>query len=477
VGWWTGSGIFAYTSVVTTTIPPTCIVILGGTGNLAETKLLPALFDLYAREVLPSAFVMVGLSRKLWRDEDYVRYVAEAVTVARPHAPPALVAAFSSLARYAHGDFDSASTYSLVRERLEEVDRAFGQCTNKLFYLAVPPQFYSSIFTNLAQSGVMTLCNSFDSWSRLLVEKPFGRDLTTAQALEAQLRSLFTEAQIYRIDHYLAKDAIENIIALRFGNRVFADSWQHTDIESISVRMLEVKDVSTRGSFYDGIGALRDVGQNHLLQILALLTMTPTPHGDIAAMRSARARIIAALLPPDTIMRGQYEGYRDTLGVAPDSQTETYFHLTTQLDLPEWSGVPITLEAGKALSEARIEAVIVFRPPHSGVGEVVSAAHKNVLTITMSPESRITLRLFVKRPGFAFAVEPRELELIHTPSVDDYSPEAYERVLYDCLLGDQTRFVSGEEVEAAWRFITPLLDPSLPPPLAYAPGTRGLQSA
>jgi glucose-6-phosphate 1-dehydrogenase len=458
-------------------IPPTSIVILGGTGNLAETKLLPALFDLYVRAVLPSAFVIVGLSRKLWLDDDYVRYVAEAVTVARPHASPTEVASFAALARYAHGDFDSAETYHRVRVRLQEIDGAFGQCTNKLFYLAVPPQFYSSIFSNLAQSGVMTLCNSLDSWSRLLVEKPFGRDLATAQALEAQLCALFAEEQIYRIDHYLAKDAIENIIALRFGNRVFADSWQHTDIESIAVRMLETKDVSTRGSFYDGIGALRDVGQNHLLQILALLTMTSTPPGDIAAMRSARARIIGALLPPRTFVRGQYDGYVDTTGVAPDSQTETYFKLITELDLPEWSGVPFTLEAGKALNEARIDAVITFRAASIVAADTTPSLHQNVLTITIAPESRITVRVFVKRPGFAFTLEPRELELVHTPGVDDYSPEAYERVLYDCLLGDQTRFVSGAEVEAAWRFITPLLDPSLPPPLRYAPGTSGPESA
>lgn len=460
-------------------IPPTSIVILGGTGNLAETKLLPALFDLYVRQALPSTFNILGLSRKAWGDAEYQRYVLEAVTLARPHADTARRAEFASLVRYVRGDFDSSETYQRVRDRLVEIDEALGQCTNKLFYLAVPPQYYSSIFTNLAQSGVMTLCNSFDSWSRLLVEKPFGRDLATAQALEAQLCSLFSEEQIYRIDHYLAKDAIENIVALRFGNRVLSDSWHKGEVASIAIRMLETKDVATRGSFYDGIGALRDVGQNHVLQILALLTMTETPAGGIAALRAARARVIAALCPPTSFMRGQYEGYRDIVGVAPDSRTETYFKLTTELDLPEWTGVPITLEAGKALAEAKIEAVITFRAPHvfGNDASVTNLAQQNVLTITMAPESRITLRVFVKKPGFTFTLEPRDLELVHTPGVDDYSPEAYERVLYDCLSGDQTRFVSGEEVTAAWRFITPLLDPTLPPPEPYAPGSAGSKSA
>jgi glucose-6-phosphate 1-dehydrogenase len=440
---------------------------------LAETKLLPALFDLFARQSLPSAFVIIGVSRKQWSDREYQQYVTESIVRSRPHANVSQVAKFATLARYAHGDFDSAEMYARVRERLSMIDREWGQCTNKAFYLAVPPQFYSTIFSNLAQSGVMTLCNGVDSWSRLLVEKPFGRDLETAQALEAQMCALFSEMQIYRIDHYLAKDAIENIIALRFGNRVLADSWQHTDIESLQIVMRETKDVATRGSFYDGVGALRDVGQNHILQILALLTMSVVSPTNVPALRQARAAVIAALRPPTFLRRGQYEGYRDVLGVAADSMTETYFKMVTELDLPEWRGVPITLEAGKALHESKLEAVVTFRPRTEGE----PTAPRNVLTILMAPEARITLRVFVKKPGFSFTLEPRDLELAHTPGVDDYSPEAYERVLYDCLMGDQTRFVSGSEVTAAWRFITPLLDPSLPPPTLYAPGTAGPKGA
>jgi glucose-6-phosphate 1-dehydrogenase len=452
-------------------VPPTAIVILGGTGNLAETKLLPALFDLFVRKDLPSAFVVIGLSRKAWVDGDYQRYVREAVGLARQHADPEMVAEFAALARYRRGTFDDSLTYEALKEALTEADEALGQCTNKLFYLAVPPQYYSSIFTQLATSGVMTLCNSYDSWSRVLVEKPFGRDLETAKALEAQLAAQFKEEQIYRIDHYLAKDAIENILALRFGNRVLADSWHKGEVESIAIRVLESKDVSTRGSFYDGIGALRDVGQNHVLQILALITMEATALADVAAMRRARARVLGALTPPTAFVRGQYEGYRDTEGVAADSSTETYFKLTTTIDLPKWQGVPVTLEAGKALKENRIDAVITFKAKPDAAN--IETPHQNVLTITMAPEVRITFRVYVKKPGFAFVLEPRELELTHTPAADSYSPEAYARVLHDCIAGDQTRFVSGEEVTAAWRFITPLLDPILPVPRTYPVGSGG----
>ncbi len=461
----------------TISIPPTAIVILGGTGNLAETKLLPALFDLYMRGALPSFFMIVGVSRKAWGDVDYQRYVTEAVSLARPHASTRSVTAFASLARFRRGDFDDALTYAALGEALSEIDHLLGMCTNTLFYLAVPPLFYSTIFAELSASGLMDRCKG-TTWSRLLVEKPFGRDLETAIALEAQLREQFSDEQVYRIDHYLAKDAIENILALRFGNQVLADSWRKGGVATLSIRLLEHKDVSTRGSFYDGIGALRDVGQNHLLQMLALLTMPPTDVRDVEAMRAARAEIIEALAPPTHFVRGQYDGYRDTEGVSPDSATETYFKLTTSLSTPEWSGVPITLEAGKALGEARADAVVRFaggQQCHCGV-EGTAHTHDNELTITIAPEQRITLRLWVKRPGFDYVLEPRDLELVHQSATDRSSPEAYERVLYDCILGDQTRFVSAREVTAAWRFITPLLATATPP-LVYTPGSSGPKAA
>jgi glucose-6-phosphate 1-dehydrogenase len=434
-------------------LPPTTIVILGGTGNLAETKLLPALFDLYRRDALPSQFVVAGLSRKAWDDAAYQRYVAEAVTVARPHAGVGAVTAFASLCRYVRGDFDAELSYEKLGALLVESDGVLGRCTNKLFYLAVPPQLYSSIFSHLARSGLMYTCTQEGAWSRLLVEKPFGRDIATAEALERQLTADFTDEQVYRIDHYLAKDTIENIIALRFGNRLFSSVWSGAHIERISIRMWESNDVATRGAFYDGVGALRDVGQNHVLQILALLTMAPDDLLSVTSLRSARAAILSALTPPSYVVRGQYEGYRDTPGVEPTSTTETYFRLQTSLALPAWRDVPIVLEAGKALARPLLEAVVTFRP----VSAPFVAGLQNVLRITMAPVPRITLSVATKQPGFGFTLTENELVLATAPESGSVSPEAYERVLYDCIVGDQTRFVSSEEVAAAWRFITPLL--------------------
>lgn len=449
-------------------VPPTTIVILGGTGNLAETKLLPALFDLFHRGVLPSQFHVVGLSRKDFTNTSYQTYVLQCLVKARPQSLPSEQAAFVRCLRYCRGDFDTVQTYEDLRVVLTTLDAEVGQCSNKLFYVAVPPTLYSVIFTQLSTSGVMALCEAEGAWSRLLVEKPFGRDLATAKALEEQVQTLFAEEQIYRIDHYLAKDAIENIIALRFSNRVLADSWHKGEVASIAIRILETNDVASRGSFYDGIGALRDVGQNHVLQILALLTMKPVAVADIAALRHARSEVLGSLCPPTSLIKAQYEGYRDTSGVAPDSQTETYFKIETTLSLPDWEEVPITLEAGKALGRAVAEAVITFK-----ASDDTLPAKQNVLTFTFSPVARIALTVFVKRSGFGFVLEPRELELVHGTPTDDYSPEAYERVLFDCILGDQTRFVSNHEVLAAWQFITPLLETPAAELCSYPSGSLG----
>jgi glucose-6-phosphate 1-dehydrogenase len=307
----------------------------------------------------------------------------------------------------------------------------------------------------------MKLCDGVASWSRLLVEKPFGSDLTTAQELEAQLCELFTEEQIYRIDHYLAKDTIENIISLRFANSILADSWNNSRIENITLRLFESVDVSTRGSFYDGIGALRDVGQNHMLQMLALLTMKKVDMRDHHAVREARLLALQSLSMHDTDLkaRGQYEGYASTVGVAAGSQTETYFRIGTHIDSEVWKDVCVTLESGKALAEAKAEAVITFRPTDTCTCayEDKPHTHRNVLTITFSPEQMITLSMWIKKPGFDFMLEKRDLVLTRNEGEPFRGPEAYERVLYDCIVGDQTRFVSGKEVEASWRFITPIL--------------------
>lgn len=441
---------------------PAAIVIFGGTGNLAEKKLLPALFHLYMQQMLPVHFVIIGLARRALTHESYQQFVRDCILAKLPASDAGLLERFCEQVRYASGSFDDDSSYAQVKQELLTFDASIGQCTSKLFYLAVPPDLYSEIFTKLHASAVMELCDGVNSWSRILVEKPFGSDLTTAVALEQQLVELYTENQIYRIDHYLAKESIENIMSLRFANSILADSWNGSRIESITLRLYESQDVSTRGSFYDKIGTLRDVGQNHLLQMLALLTMAPPDVHSADAVRASRLAAITSLVVHDTDeqVRGQYRGYRDTVGVDKESDTETYFKIGTHIDSVLWHNVGVTLESGKALAEAFTEAVITFRPIDVCLcgAEVEPHYHRNILRMKFSPDENIVLTMWVKEPGFGFVLHERKLVLASNEGERYRSPEAYERVLYDCIVGDQTRFVSGPEVIAAWKFITPILE-------------------
>lgn len=441
---------------------PTSFVIFGGTGNLAETKLLPALFDLFVQNLLPDSFQLLGLSRRALSDEEYQTFVRDSVIARRGSCDEVALGAFCAHARYRAGGFDDLSSYETVKVALNAFDTEIGQCTNKLFYLAVPPHLYGNIFAKLKESDAMALCDGVGSWSRLLVEKPFGSDLATAEALEAQLCDLFTEEQIYRIDHYLAKEAIENIMSLRFANSILYDSWNGNKIESIDIRLFESQDVSARGSFYDGIGALRDVGQNHMLQMLALLTMQPADISDAPAVRKSRLTALKSLVmrAVDPHIRAQYAGYRETVGVNPQSETETYFRIETHIDSELWKDVRVTLESGKALNASLTDVRITFRAIEECACATKEALHehRNTLHLTFSPEQSIRLTMWVKEPGFSFKLHERELILAKEEGEALRSPEAYERVLYDCIIGDQTRFVSGEEVVAAWKCITPLLE-------------------
>lgn len=434
--------------------------------------------DLFVTGQLPEYFSIVGLSRKELSDVEYQAFVRESIAYKGHDHDDSIIQDFCANVRYLAGSFDDPMAYGRIKESLKAYDELIAQCSNKLFYLAVPPQYYEVIFENLAASQAMTLCAGPDAWARLLVEKPFGHDLATAQTLEEKLCALFDDEQIYRIDHYLAKDAIENIIALRFVNSILADSWSGDAIESVHIKLLETKDVSNRGSFYDAIGTLRDVGQNHMLQIFALLTMPPADIYDPQAIRAVRASALR-LLEDSTlynITRGQYAGYSGTAGVTEGSKTETYFKLSFGLQDEVWKGTCFTLEAGKALNRHVNEASITFRPQnicHCAV-ENGPHQHRNTLTIEFAPKQHISLSMWTKQPGFTFQLREQALTLVEDAGENCASPEAYERVLFDCITGDQTRFVSGDEVELAWRFITPILEQFKNlPSHTYEPGSAG----
>ncbi len=455
---------------------PTILVLFGATGDLASRKLLPALFDLYQARLLPERFLIVAAARREQSTEMFQADVATLLTE-RAKGDLSQLDLFIKHVTYVAGDFTELSTYEKIHHSIHEYNKSIGQCSNVLYYLAVPPAVYSTMFTMLAASRSMDICRPEDNaWSRLLVEKPFGKDLETAQMLEQQLCENFHEDQIYRIDHYLAKSAIENILSLRFGNVLLGSTWSGDYIDSIDVALYEAIDVADRGGFYDGIGALRDVGQNHLLQIVAYLLTDVFDTTDATATRAARAKVLASLQvdAKRPLLRGQYAGYREHAQVASESDTETFFRFTLRSGLPAWREVPITVAAGKALQETQQVITISFKPIHlSGTGFTYDGdTHTNVLTITLAPRETITLQLATRQNGHERTLESHDYTLVND-TIDTDGPDAYELVLLDCIRGEQNRFLSGEEVVAAWSLITPLLADLQKTALHhYAPGSR-----
>lgn len=428
------------------------MVLLGATGDLAQRKLLPSLFDLYVRGELPEHFQLIGAAFDEHDDASFQAWVRELLGVDVPQ-----VESFVTRLRYVQGDFTDDTFYQRVTNTVYEFNNFIGQCANVLYYLAVPPSLYRTMFDQLARNKSLDICAGLDAWARLLVEKPFGNDVKTAHALEEQLGRLFADEQIYRIDHYLAKSGIENVLALRFGNAILENVWNAECIESIDVTLYEDLDVADRGSFYDAVGALRDVGQNHLLQLLALLMMRRADVRDAADVRQARAQVVDSLRFTSTgraPVRGQYEGYQAVDGVKEGSETETFFAFALKSVAPEWIGVNIRVAAGKALSETQQEAVVTFKPAvldESGLA-CVGDTHTNTLRIIFKPEPRLYLRLATRTPGHDLEVHSHEYELVTAKEPVD-GPDAYERVLLDCIQGDQLRFVSRDEVVAAWRLM------------------------
>ena len=466
---------------------PTILVIFGATGDLARRKLIPALFHLFSHDYLPEQFQIVGLSRDDLDHTGFRQFATKIIQEKSHDHTPDQLTAFTQHLHYFGGVFEDASLYTTLAEELSHIDQNQFQaaCSNKLFYLAVPPVAYDVIFENLNASGLTIPCGpkedvppELSGWTRVLVEKPFGKDLTTAQALDAKLGKLFQEEQIFRIDHYLAKETVQNIISFRFANAIFEPVWDHEDIEKVSIEVSETIGVGQRASFYEDVGALRDVGQNHLLQMLALVAMEDPKELSATAIRTERAKVLDALKPIENYerqtTRGQYTGYRDEAGAAT-SETETYFRIKAYIENDRWQGVPFILASGKKLAEGKVEITITFKEPVSCVCPEGDQEHQNVLTIQVQPKEGISLKFWAKKPGLETELEPRTLSFAYAEGeMERMLPNAYEKVLYDCIRGDQTLFASTPEVTAAWKFITPILQNWSQVPLKqYTPGSTG----
>lgn len=385
-------------------LEPTTLILFGITGDLSQKKILPALYDMYKKSSLPKDFNVVGFSRREFSDEEIRKFVVENLTEMPDRS-------FLEKFYYVQGQFDKGEDYLKLGRHLVEIDQKFKGCTNKLFYLSTPPDFYETISLNLSNSGLSIPCGGKDGFARVLLEKPFGRDLETAQKLDSLLAELFQENQIYRIDHYLAKESLFKIIDLHRQNELISSRWNRENILKVEIKVYEKKKIDSRGNFYDGVGALRDIGQNHLLQMLALVAMDIPEEKSSENIKKEREKVLKKLKPFEgKIETGQYEGYLNEKGVLPDSNTETFFKMTVFVDSSKFFNVPFELSSGKALCEDLTEIVVIFKDG---------------------------LRI-----------------VFYVPKED--SLPAYERVLLDAILGDQTVFISTEEVLAQWDFITPI---------------------
>jgi len=444
---------------------PSIVVIFGATGDLAAKKIFPSLWYLYQRGRLPKKFAVVGFSRQTLSDADFRSYARKAIMERNAKISNAALDDFLKSFSYQPGVFEDTVAYQALADTVTGVEDGWGVCANKLYYLAVPPLWYASIFKNLAAMKLNIPCGGDLGWSRILIEKPFGADLKSAEALEVLLASYFKDEQIYRIDHYLAKEIIQGIENFRFSNNLFENAWDYSMIERIDIRLLENIGAEGRGAFYDSVGALRDVGQNHLLMMLAAITMEYPPRMEARSIRKSRAAILGtirpwteALVKSDTF-RAQYRGYRKIEGVQSDSKIETYFALKTELIYPRFKNIPIFLEAGKLASgESRKEIVLTLQHPPVCLLCEAGPHAPNRITFRLDPNDEIVIHFWTKKPGFERTLEQREFSFfLYEKENKVQYVEEYAKLFHAAMEGNQSLFVSHEEIKALWKFTDPVV--------------------
>jgi glucose-6-phosphate 1-dehydrogenase len=460
---------------------PCAIVIFGASGDLTRRKLLPALYNLRRYGLLPKDLAIIGVGRKEMKREEFVATMAaELKEFATAEVDDAIWQDLASRLDYVGFDFDQAAGYGRLGEMLKDVEARHKTQGNALFYLATPPATFSTIVKQCSAAG---LADERARWRRFIVEKPFGRDLDSAKALNRDLKSALSENQIYRIDHYLGKETVQNILAFRFANGIFEPIWNRRYIDHVQITVAETLGIEGRGGYYDSAGVLRDMIQNHMFQLLSLVAMEPPWSFDAAPVRDEKVKVLNAIRPmqPEEILRrtvrGQYgEGfvdgqklpaYRAEPFVAPESATETYGALKLDVDNWRWAGVPFYLRSGKRLAKHVTEIVIQFRkPPLLAFGKIqIQDLEPNRLILSIQPEEGITIEIKAKRPGATMNLTQVNLDFNYSDFGPSDKATGYERLLYDAMTGDTTLFHRADTVEAAWRIATPILDVwgSIPP--------------
>lgn len=472
---------------------PSGLVIFGVTGDLARKKLLPAIYDLANRGVLPAGFTLVGYGRREWDKQQFCEYVYEAVkagarTEFREHVWQHLIKGME----FVSGGFDDEG-FDELSSRLEEIDSQRGTGGNWAFYLSVPPDFFSDICHQLERVGMAS--SREDAWRRVIIEKPFGHDQESARKLNEIVNAVFPEDSVFRIDHYLGKETVQNILALRFSNQLFEPLWSARYIDHVQITMAEDIGLGGRAGYYDGIGAARDVIQNHLLQLLALVAMEEPVSFEPHELQVEKIKVLRATKPRyplnKTTARGQYtagwqgservKGLREEDGFDPESTTETYAACTLEINSRRWAGVPFYLRSGKRLGRRVTEIALVFKEaPHEpfGLGQT-TVQGKNAIVIRIQPDEGVLMRFGSKVPGSTMEVRDVNMDFSYSEAFTEKSPEAYERLILDALLDESSLFPTNEEVELSWAILDPILEywAGDGEPDSYPSGTWGPESS
>ncbi len=473
---------------------PSSLVIFGVTGDLARKKLIPAVYDLANRGLLPPGFALTGFGRRDWSDADFAGYVLESVqSFARTPFREAVWQDLARGLRFVQGTFDDPEAFERLSQTVAELDKSRGTGGNHAFYLSVPPSAFPQVCRQLAQSGLSS--SEPDAWRRVVIEKPFGHDLESAQELNAVVSEVFPPESVFRIDHYLGKETVQNIMALRFANQMYEPLWNSNYIDHVQITMAEDIGIGSRAGYYDGIGAARDVIQNHLLQLLALTAMEEPASFKASDLIAEKIKVLSAARAPKDIdahtARGQYtagwqggeevNGYFDEDGIPADSVTETYAAIRVDVENRRWAGVPFYLRAGKRLGRRVTEIAIVFKKAPHLPFESFSTAElgANALVIRVQPDEGVTIRLGSKVPGTAMEIRDVTMDFGYGHAFTQSSPEAYERLILDVLLGDPPLFPRHEEVELSWQILDPITEhwAKNGKPDLYRSGTWGPKNA